>query len=151
MGNQRVSLKEMCPTPAPQPIIALSLPAQQHLSHYFNPEEQKGNVCGSCVSMGLCFSLCSGLQKSWPWSFPGSDLPFPGIAPIFYPTSALLLNCTSSKYCERIRFVTQIQLQVMRMQIVQLCTHDVIIISSVYNERVQLHTNWRVHSARDCG
>lgn len=37
------------------------------------------------------------------------------------------------------------------MQIVQLCTHDVIIISSVNNERVQLHTNRRVEPARGCG
>lgn len=37
----------------------------------------------------------------------------------------------------------------MWMQIVQLHTHDVIIISSVNNERVQLHTNRRVQSARE--
>lgn len=49
-----------------------------------------------------------------------------------------------------IHFVTQIQLHAVWMQILQLCTHDVIIISSVNNERVQLHTNRKVPSARDC-
>lgn len=49
-----------------------------------------------------------------------------------------------------IHFVTQIQPHAMWMQIVQPCTHDVIIISSVNNERVQLHTNARVRCASEC-
>lgn len=62
------------------------------------------------------------------------------------------------KYCRSIlfsllpiHFGTQFHQHAAWMQIVQLCTHDVIIISSVNNERVQLHTNRRVQSARDCG
>lgn len=62
------------------------------------------------------------------------------------------------KYCRSIlfsllpiHFGRQFHQHAAWMQIVQLCTHDVIIISSVNNERVQLHTNRRVQSARDCG
>lgn len=59
---------------------------------------------------------------------------------------------SACKYCRDFHSHLSIRSHTFRlhagwMQMVQLCTHDVIIISSVNNERVQLHTNRRVRPA----